>query len=67
MEIVKNTMNEPTDITCQFCHSELKYKYTDICRREKFNFLGQALGYDRYLICPVCKNEISLNPVVKLG
>lgn len=68
IKIIKNTMTEPTEITCQFCNSVLAYTYLDINREEKPNELFPMLkGYTmRYLVCPVCKCDIDLNPAPRL-
>ena len=62
--IIKNTLEEPKEITCPFCESVLAYTFKDIQRVEKKDpfFLNRIVL--RFLICPVCKQDIDLSPKV---
>lgn len=62
MKIIKNSKKEPTPITCHECGSELEYTFDDIKRRDVQSFFTSRI--DRYLICPVCKSDIIISPVV---
>ena len=60
MKIIKNTKTEPTEITCPACESILSYTYADINRAENQDVFSLNRVVKRYLICPVCKNDIDL-------
>lgn len=65
IKIIKNTMTDPIEITCSECGSIISYTYDDIQRKTIYNFLGMDIGgVERFIICPVCKSNINLNPVV---
>ena len=65
MKIIKNCMEDPIEITCKECNSILSYTYEDI-QRKTDNFLLTNF-VKRYLVCPVCKNEIDLSPIAKIN
>ena len=54
IEIIKNTMVEPIQMTCEDCSSIFTYNYEDIQSERDTNLFGQAF-YSRYIVCPVCK------------
>ena len=56
-KIIKNTMTEPTEITCPVCQSIFSYTYEDI-QRKCNNTLILGDKYIRYIVCPVCKSDI---------
>lgn len=58
IKIIKNTMIDPVECTCPFCESVFSYNYEDIQRREECNILGTSYT-SRFVICPVCKCDIS--------
>ena len=69
MKIIKNTMKEPTEITCPFCNSVLAYTFEDIRREEKQDGLFPLMQNSfvhRFIVCPVCKRNIDLDPTVVL-
>ena len=66
IKIIKNTMTEPTEVECPHCKSVLSYTYNDIQRRTTYNFLGLETGTFKYIVCPVCKEDIDRSPKVRL-
>ena len=63
IKIIKNTMVEPIEKTCEFCESVFSYNYQDIqteTRRDAFGFQY----YERFLICPVCNERIIIATTV---
>ena len=60
IKIIKNTMTEPTEVTCPVCKSILSYTYKDI-KRSNNNTLLFCESFIRYLVCPVCKSDIDLS------
>ena len=65
IKIIKNTMTEPTEVTCPVCKSIFSYTYEDIQRRYN-NTLVFGESFIRYLVCPVCKSDIDLSARVTL-
>ena len=59
MKIIKNATKEPKKIICPFCSSVLVYTFKDIKREE--NLFHNSV-VKRFIICPVCKNNIDLDP-----
>lgn len=66
IKIIKNTMTEPTEVECPHCKSVLSYTYNDIQRRTTYNFFGIETGTFKYIVCPVCKEDIDRSPKVML-
>ena len=67
IKIIKNTMTEPTEMTCPVCNSIFSYTYEDIQRKHNGSFLASV--YDsttRFVICPVCKSDIDIGTRVVL-
>ena len=57
--IIKNTMEDPIEMTCEDCQSVFTYNYQDICRDTSRNILGFETVH-RYVTCPVCKHDNNL-------
>ena len=57
IKIIKNTMEEPIEKTCEFCKSVISYNYQDIQTETRRDALGFRYR-DRFLTCPVCKEKI---------
>ena len=57
IKIIKNTMVEPIEKTCEFCESVFSYNYQDIQTETRRGALGFQY-YERFLICPVCKEKL---------
>ena len=66
IKIIKNTMNEPIEITCPICKSIFSYTFDEARREDHYNFLGLKDGANRFIICPVCKSDIDIRPRVNL-
>jgi C4-type Zn-finger protein len=66
IKIIKNTMNEPIEITCPICESVFSYTFDEVRREDRYNFLGLKDGVKRFIICPVCKSDINMSPKVNL-
>ena len=62
IKILKNTMIDPIECTCPICSSVFTYNYEDLHREERTSLFGTPMGYDLYVICPVCKSNIDRNP-----
>ena len=63
-KIIKNTLSEPTEITCPACLSVLSYTYQDIERVEEATLL--PIGFRsirRIIVCPVCKRDIDITKI----
>lgn len=57
-KIIKNTMTEPRETTCEECGSIFSFTYEDIeCEESLFGF---GLSKTRIVRCPVCKYSNSL-------
>lgn len=65
--IIKNTMVDPVEMTCDCCKSVFTYNFEDIQRREESMFLGMSTITRRYITCPVCKydNDLTVLKVVE--
>lgn len=66
IKIIKNTMVDPIEITCEECESIIEYNYQDI----QSGFTSGLFGfekYERYIVCPVCKARIDLRPIAKIS
>lgn len=66
IKIIKNTMNEPIEITCPICKSIFSYTFDEVRREDRYNFFGLKDGVKRFIICPVCKSDIDMSPRVNL-
>lgn len=66
IKIIKNTMKEPTEMTCPICESIFSYTFNEIKREDHYNFLGIKDGVRRFIICPVCKSDIDMSTRVVL-
>lgn len=67
IKIIKNTMTEPTEMTCPVCKSIFSYTYEDIQRKQSNSFFSSL--YDstiRFIVCPVCKSDIDMGARVVL-
>lgn len=64
IKIIKNTMEEPIEKTCEFCQSVFSYNYQDIQTENRNGVFGFQY-HDRFLICPVCKERIILTTIVE--
>lgn len=64
IKIIKNTMEEPIEKTCEFCQSVFIYNYQDIQTENRNGAFGFQY-HDRFLICPVCKERIILTTIVE--
>lgn len=64
IKIIKNTMEEPIEKTCEFCQSVFSYNYQDIQTETRSGAFGFQY-HDRLLICPVCKERIYLATTVE--
>lgn len=64
IKIIKNTMVDSTEMTCEWCRSVFTYTFEDIQRREESLFLGMNVTTRRYVTCPVCKYDNDLNRVI---
>ena len=67
IKIIKNTMADPIELTCPTCLSVFTYNYEDLHREERMGLFGTPMGYNLYVICPVCKSNIDRNPTVKFN
>lgn len=63
IKIIKNTMVDPIEKECPHCMSVFSFNYEDIHRETRSTLLGFSTETYRYLVCPVCKSEISMNRV----
>ncbi len=61
-QIIKNTMIDPTEMTCECCKSVFTYTFEDIQRREETSFFAPVTR--RFVTCPVCKYDNDLTRVV---
>jgi hypothetical protein len=64
IKIIKNTMVEPIEKTCEFCESVFSYNYQDIQTDIRSGFFGLEY-HDRFITCPVCKRRLILKDEVK--
>lgn len=62
--IIKNTMTDPIEMTCECCKSVFTYNFQDIQRREESMFLGMSTTIKRYVTCPVCKYDNDADRVI---
>ena len=66
IKIIKNTMTDPIEATCQNCGSVIAYTYDDIQRRTIYSFLGIETTIERFVVCPVCKSNIVLRSIMDM-
>lgn len=60
IQIIKNTMKEPIEHECSNCKSIFSYNYQDIESQKVMSILGFNT-YERFIICPVCKEKETLH------
>lgn len=58
MRVIKRVELPETEVTCDKCKSILGYNANDI-RNDIFDCLGE-LHDSSYVICPICKNHITI-------
>lgn len=66
IKIIKNTLAEPTSITCPICESIFSFTFEDI-RRDEISNIFDICGkktVKRFVVCPVCKSDIDLGAKV---
>ena len=63
IKIIKNAMEEPVTVECENCKSVISYTYDDIQRENRYNLLGWFDRVDRFVVCPVCKANISVDKI----
>ena len=61
--IIKNTMVEPIEITCDECKSVFSYNYQDIESEKELSLFAITPRYTRFVVCPVCKHRNELDRV----
>lgn len=61
--IIKNTMIDPIEMTCDKCKSVFSYNYQDIESEKEFSLFALTPVYIRFVICPVCKYKIDIDRV----
>lgn len=54
IKIIKNTMEEPIEMTCEYCNSVFSYNFQDIQVKKSHNLFGVEYQ-DRFVSCPVCR------------
>lgn len=54
IKIIKNTMEEPIEMECEYCKSVFEYEYQDIQVKMSRNLFGYEYR-ERCVSCPVCK------------
>ena len=62
IKIIKNTLINPIEMTCDECGSVFTFNYEDIKTRTSQDILGFERRF-RYVGCPVCKHQCT--PVFK--
>lgn len=61
--IIKNTMIDPIEMTCDECKSVFSYNYQDIESEKLLSLFSLTPQYTRFVICPVCKHRNELDRV----
>jgi hypothetical protein len=51
-------MIEPVEVECDNCKSIISFTYEDVKREEVTNLFGNPVFIKRFIICPVCKDNI---------
>lgn len=64
IKIIKNTMEEPIEMECEYCKSLFEYNYQDIQVKESTSLHGFKYQ-DRSVCCPVCRFDNVLDSNVK--
>lgn len=62
--IIKNTMVDPIEMTCDECKSVFSYNYQDIESEKELAIFVINPRYMRFVVCPVCKHRNELDKVV---
>lgn len=61
--IIKNTMVDPIEMTCDECKSVFSYNYQDIESEKELAIFTLNPRYTRFVVCPVCKHRIDMDRV----
>ena len=61
--IIKNTMVDPIEMTCDECKSIFSYNYQDIESEKDLSLFSLTPRYTRFVTCPVCKHKIDMDRV----
>ena len=61
--IIKNTMVDPIEMTCDECKSVFSYNYQDIESEKELSLFALTPRYSRFVVCPVCKCRNELDKV----
>ena len=61
--IIKNTMIDPIEMTCECCGSVFTYNYEDIVKHTYRDFFGGD-RITRVISCPVCKHDNELGTIM---
>jgi len=61
--IIKNTMVDPIEMTCDECKSVFSYNYQDIELEKEYPIFSLGARYTRFVTCPVCKHRIDMDRV----
>ena len=61
--IIKNTMIDPIEMTCDECKSVFSYNYQDIESEKMLSLFSLSSQYTRFVVCPVCKHRNELDRV----
>lgn len=61
--IIKNTMIDPIEMTCDECKSVFSYNYQDIESEKELSLFALTPRYSRFIVCPVCKHRIDMDRV----
>jgi hypothetical protein len=61
--IIKNTMVDPIEMTCDECKSVFSYNYQDIESEKELSLFSLSPRYTRFVVCPVCKHRIEMDRV----
>ena len=62
-KIIKNTMIDPIEMTCECCGSVFTYNYEDIAKHTYRDIMGIERA-NRSVSCPVCKYDNDLGPIL---
>lgn len=62
IKIIKNTLTDPINRTCDECGSEFEFTYDDIQSGSYMGVFGNTINY-RFIICPVCKHRCSFKGI----